>query len=175
MKNTLKWLSIVVAGGTLGFIMLVAVVIVTGARPWHTYPNPDPTAAAGATQIFPMVAEVHAQETSEEMMHGGMAMEQGMMQGETAMEQGMMSGRMGMMAQHQETAKLLDHVVASFAAIEAEKDPAALKTKLTEHGALLKQLQSKSQESMSMMGKMQEHMKTCPMMIGGMMSSETSK
>ena len=65
-----------------------------------------------------------------------------------------------MMSQHQETAKVIDQLVNSFSALENEKDPAVLKTKLAEHGALLKQLQSKFQESsgmMDMMGQMMHH------------------
>src|SRR3990172_7855091 len=65
-----------------------------------------------------------------------------------------------MMSQHQETAKVIDQLVNSFSALENEKDPAVLKNKLAEHGALLKQLQSKFQESSGMMGmtgQMMEH------------------
>ena len=150
MKNILKPLTIMVAGGALGFVFLAAGAGVTGARPWHT----DSTAAAAATQMFPMVAEVHTQEMPGEM-HGGMAMGREKMSGD-------------MMAQHQETAKLIDRIVNDFAAIENEKGPAALKSKLAEHGALLKELQ----------GKIKECMTTCPMMnstMGGNMSDKQSK
>lgn len=51
----------------------------------------------------------------------------------------------GMMAEHAEAAKLADQLVAGFAAIENEKDPAALQAKLAEHGKLLKDLQAKLQ------------------------------
>lgn len=42
-----------------------------------------------------------------------------------------------------ETSKLAGQLQKSFEAIEAEKDPAALKTKLAEHGDLLKEMQAK--------------------------------
>lgn len=51
----------------------------------------------------------------------------------------------GMMAEKEEAAKIVDQLVKSFAAIEAEKDPAALKARLAAHGVLLKELQSKNQ------------------------------
>jgi hypothetical protein len=66
----------------------------------------------------------------------------------TTGKMGMMSGDMmtqmpKMMMGQTETGKLVDQLVKSFTAIEAEKDPAALKGKLAEHGALLKELQTK--------------------------------
>lgn len=85
---------------------------------------------------------------------------------------GMMSGEMmprmmpQMMMGQTDTAKLTDVLLKSFAAIEAEKDPAALKAKLAEHGALLKQLQAKV-ESQSHMMEMMQHM-----MSGSMMTNE---
>ena len=73
----------------------------------------------------------------------------------------------GMMAEHAEVAKLVDQLVTGFEAIETEKDPAALKAELAEHGKLLKELQAKVQGKSQMMeqmhgqmqGKMQEKMK----------------
>jgi hypothetical protein len=59
------------------------------------------------------------------------------------MSSGMMAGIDGMMMKHQEAEKLADDLLKSFAAIQAEKDPAALKVKLEAHGALLKELQAK--------------------------------
>ena len=73
-------------------------------------------------------------------------------------QEGMMSP--DMMTQHQELGKMIDQLNKSFAALENEKDPAVLKNKLAEHGALLKQLQSKFQQSAGMMGmtgQMMEH------------------
>ena len=66
-----------------------------------------------------------------------------------------------MMADRAEIAKLVDELAKNFAAIEAEKDPAALKAKLAEHGKLLKELQAKLQAE----SKMMEHMHQ--MMMGG--------
>ncbi len=65
-----------------------------------------------------------------------------------------------MMSQHEELRSLIDQLSQSFASLENEKDPAVLKRKLAEHGALLKQLQSKFQQSsemMDMMGQMMHH------------------
>ena len=73
----------------------------------------------------------------------------------------MMGEMMPMMAAHAEAAKMVDQLVNGFAAIENEKDPAALKEKLAEHGKLLKELQAKLQGQSQMM----EHMHG--MMMGG--------
>ena len=48
-----------------------------------------------------------------------------------------------MMAQHGDIAKLVSRLENSFAILENEKDPALLKKELVEHGALLKDLESK--------------------------------
>jgi len=64
-----------------------------------------------------------------------------------------------------ETGNLVDRLTKSFAAIEAEKDPAALKGKLAEHGALLKELQKNVQSQSHMMDMMQHMMGGS--MIGG--------
>jgi hypothetical protein len=76
---------------------------------------------------------------------------------------GMMSGDMmsqmpQMMIGQSETAKLVDLLTKSLAAIEAEKDPAKLKDKLAEHGSLLKELQMKVQAQSHMMELMQHMM-----------------
>ena len=69
----------------------------------------------------------------------------------------------GMMAEHVETAKLVDKLVNGFAAIENEKDPAALQAKLAQHGKLLKdlqaQLQGSAQKMETMKGKMMDKAK----------------
>jgi hypothetical protein len=46
------------------------------------------------------------------------------------------------MGGHREMAQLVDQLVASLTAIEAEKDPAALAAKLAEHRKLIEQLQA---------------------------------
>jgi len=80
----------------------------------------------------------------------------------------------GMMAEHAEAAKLVDQLVNGFAAIESEKDPAALKEKLAEHGKFLKELQTKLQGQSQMMEQMHGKMMGGKMM-GGKMSIEDKK
>lgn len=65
---------------------------------------------------------------------------------------------MPMMKGQQETAKLVEQLAQSFAAIEAEKDPATLAQKLAAHGALLKELQTKTQAHGKMMDEMKAKM-----------------
>jgi hypothetical protein len=57
-----------------------------------------------------------------------------------------------MMTQHQEIGKIIDRLLESSSAMENEKDPVLLRKELAEHGALLKELQSKFQENSKMMG-----------------------
>jgi hypothetical protein len=57
-----------------------------------------------------------------------------------------------MKAEANETGKLADQLVKDFAALQAEKDPAALQQKLVAHGALLKELQAKIDAHSKMMG-----------------------
>ena len=68
-----------------------------------------------------------------------------------------------MMMGQNETAKIVDQLRNSFAAIETEKDPTALKQKLAAHGALLNELQTKIQTQFHMM-EMMQHMMDGPMM-----------
>lgn len=80
---------------------------------------------------------------------------------------GAMMSRMSQMKTMQdESAKLADELLKSFAAIEQEKDPAALKTKLAEHGKLLHELQEKLQSQSQMMDRMHQ------MMDGSKMGSQ---
>jgi len=71
----------------------------------------------------------------------------------------MMTQHQKMMTQHQEMGNLIDQLLKSFSALENEKDPVLLKTKLAEHAALLKNLQSTFQQNSAMMGmgQMDEH------------------
>jgi hypothetical protein len=62
-----------------------------------------------------------------------------------------------MMTQHEAMGKLIDQLVKGFSVLQNEKDPALLKKKLAEHGALLQELQSKFQQNSGMMGPMSEH------------------
>jgi hypothetical protein len=81
---------------------------------------------------------------------------------------GMTSGKM--MSQtvtgQSETAKLVDQLIKSFAAIETENDPTALREKLAEHALLLTKLQTTVQAQSHRMDMMQN------MMSGGMMGRE---
>ena len=92
---------------------------------------------------------------------------------------GMMSGNMmtqmpKMMMGQNETGKLVDQLMKSFAAIEADKDSASLKAKLAEHGALLKELQANTQAQSHMMDMMQ-HMMGGSMMGGTQADREGKK
>lgn len=77
-----------------------------------------------------------------------------------------MSRMSQMKTMQDESAKLADELLKSFAAIEQEKDPAALKTKLAEHGKLLHELQEKLQSQSQMMDRMHQ------MMDGSKMGSQ---
>lgn len=65
-----------------------------------------------------------------------------------------------------ETGKLVDQLMKSFAAIETENDPTALREKLAEHGLLLTELQTTVQAQSRRMDMMQN------MMSGRMMGRE---
>jgi hypothetical protein len=80
-----------------------------------------------------------------------------------------MAGMMAEMQGQQETARLVDRLLASLAAIETEKDPAALKEKLAAHRALLKELQAKVEAESGRMEKMHQ------MMGGKMHGGEPAK
>jgi hypothetical protein len=69
----------------------------------------------------------------------------------------LMMGQKMMMSQN-ETGKLVDRLIKSLAAIEAENDPAAVKERLAEHDLLLKELQANVQSQSHMMEMMQQHM-----------------
>ena len=91
------------------------------------------------------------------MMHQGM------------MGQGKMNGGMNMMGQmsshHQRVTTLMNKLMQSMDAIQSEKDPAALKSKLAEHEALLKQMRAEMTQQGAMMKSMSSQMKAnCPAM-----------
>jgi hypothetical protein len=86
----------------------------------------------------------------------------------------MMSQMPSMMMGQTDSWKLVEELQKSLAAIEAEKDPAALKAKLAEHGALLKQLQAKVLSQSHRM-EMMQHMMSGSMMGGGTTGGETKK
>jgi len=65
------------------------------------------------------------------------------------------AGQMGeMMARHQQMMSNMNKLMQSMAAIEAEKDPAALKAKLAEHRAVLEQMRSQMTHQSEMMQQM---------------------
>lgn len=76
---------------------------------------------------------------------------------------GMMGGgMMGMMGQmgnhHQQMVENMNKLMESMSAIEAEKDPAALRAKLAAHRALLEQMRGQMMQQGSMMQHMQQMM-----------------
>jgi hypothetical protein len=82
---------------------------------------------------------------------------------------GMMNGgMMGMMGQmtnhHQKMSDLMSKLMESMAAIQNEKDPEALKSKLAEHSALLKEMHDQMMQQGTMMQNMSGMMKN---MTGG--------
>jgi hypothetical protein len=93
---------------------------------------------------------------------------QGQPQSQTAPSQpgasGMMSGgMMGMMGQmtnhHQQMSALMNKLMESMTAIQDEKDPEALKSKLAEHSALLNQMHDQMMQQGTMMQNMSGMMK----------------
>ncbi len=81
-------------------------------------------------------------QTNSGMMGGGGMMGQGAGQGQGMMG-GSVTGMMGRMTtHHQQMSALMNRLMQGMAAIQNEKDPEALKTKLAEHQALLAQMQS---------------------------------
>jgi hypothetical protein len=120
----------------IAFLAIAGILIVPGARAQQQQRHPEQAKPETGPQAGPM-------------MSGGMM--SGM-----AMCQQMMTG--GTMCPHQELKSLVQQVVTSFEGIQNEKNPAALQNKLAEHGALLKELQSKIQAGCPMMDRMQGQM-----------------
>jgi len=94
---------------------------------------------------------------------GMMGQGQGMMnQGQGMMGQG--QGMMGQMTtHHQEMTTLMNKLMESMKAIQGEKDPAALKSMLADHQALLEQMRSHMTQQGKMMQMMPGQVKqSCP-------------
>ncbi len=92
------------------------------------------------------------QSQSQPGMMGGGMMGQGAGQGQ---------GMMGQMtAHHQQMSTLVNKVMESMAAIQSEKDPEALKSKLAEHQVLLNQMQGQMMQQGKMMSGQVEQ--SCP-------------
>jgi hypothetical protein len=76
---------------------------------------------------------------------------------------GMSGGMMGMMGQmtkhHQQMSDLMNKLMESMSAIQTEKDPEALKSKLAEHSALLKEMHDQMMQQGTMMQNMSGMMK----------------
>ncbi len=73
---------------------------------------------------------------------------------------GGMMGMMGQMTKHrQQMSDLMNKLMESMAAIQNEKDPEALKSKLTEHSALLKEMHDQMMQQGTMMQEMSTMMK----------------
>ena len=127
-------------------VAVVTGLFVTGAVAQHDEHHPDQTAPSDKTDAGKM---------------GGM------------MDGKMMSGNMmpQMMMGQNDTSKLVDRLMASLTAIELEKNSSARKQKLAEHGALLKELQTKVQAQSHMM-EMMQHMMAAGMMDGKMMNEK---
>jgi LytS/YehU family sensor histidine kinase len=101
-------------------------------------------------------------QTSPGMMGGGM-----MGQGQGMMGGGM-TGMMGQMtAHHEQMSALMNQLIQSMTAIQSEKDPTALKSKLAEHQALLEKMRSQMMgqaNTLKMMsGQVQQY---CPAVTG---------
>ena len=96
-------------------------------------------------------------QTNSGMMGQGAAQNQGMMSGG-------MTGMMGqMMAHHQTMSALMNKMMESMAAIQNEKDPEVLKSKLAEHQALLNQMHGQMMQQGNMMQMMSGQIKqSCP-------------
>jgi hypothetical protein len=92
---------------------------------------------------------------------------------------GMMGGgMMGMMGQmtthHQQMSALMNKMIESMTAIQNEKDPEALKSKLAEHQALMNQMRSQMNQQGNMVQMMSGQIKTsCP--AGGDVSKTPSQ
>ena len=121
------------------------------------------TLCIGAVLLMP-AGGVLAQNTQDQTKPGMMDKNMtGMME---------MMGMIGQMtAQHQDMSDLMKKLTQSLAAIQSEKDPSALKSKLAEHAALLDQMRSKMMQHQDMMQKMSGMM---PGMMSGMMDGMMS-
>ncbi len=119
-------------------------------------------AVAGLASILALgaAAQQQGQTTPSQPNAGMMGQGQGMMGG------GMMGGGTTgqMMAHHQQMTELMNKLMQSMTAIQNEKDPAALRTKLAEHQALLAQMRDQMTQQGGMMQNMSgQAQRNCPM------------
>lgn len=102
-------------------------------------------------------------QTTQGQTNSGMKGDAMMGQGQGMMGQGMM-GMMGQMStHHQQMMTLMNKMMESMAAIQSEKDPEALKSKLAEHQALMNQMRSQMMQQGKMMQMMNGQInQSCP-------------
>ena len=96
-----------------------------------------------------LVATLTAQTGSSQDKMGQMKAK--MAQMKAKMETKMAESKSDEMSHHREITQLVDKVAQTFAAVQAEKDPAALAQKLAAHEAVIKELQAKIAEHEKMM------------------------
>jgi hypothetical protein len=97
------------------------------------------------------------QTTSGQSVPGMMGQDRGMMNG------GMMGTTKQMATHHRQMSTLMSKLMASMTAIQNEKDPQALKSKLAEHQALLNQMHSEMMQQGKKMQMMSSQVKdNCP-------------
>lgn len=137
--------------GTLTSAVLAATLLIFGIG----------AAAQRSSQDQTQKDQTNQGQSKPGMMGGGM-----MGQGQGMMGQG--QGMMGMMDQmtthHQQMSTLMNKLMESMAAIQNEKDPAALKSKLAEHQTLLNQMRSQMMGQRKRMQMMSGQIKqSCPM------------
>jgi hypothetical protein len=130
--------------GTLTSAVLAATLLIFGIGAAAQRSSQDQTQQDQTTQG----------QSKPGMMGGGM-MGQG---------QGMMGMMDQMTTHHQQMSTLMNKLMESMAAIQNEKDPAALKSKLAEHQTLLNQMRSQMMGQRKRMQMMSGQIKqSCPM------------
>ncbi len=130
--------------GTLTSAVLAATLLIFGIGAAAQRSSQDQTQQDQTTQG----------QSKPGMMGGGM-MGQG---------QGMMGMMEQMTTHHQQMSTLMNKLMESMAAIQNEKDPAALKSKLAEHQTLLNQMRSQMMGQRKRMQMMSGQIKqSCPM------------
>jgi ElaB/YqjD/DUF883 family membrane-anchored ribosome-binding protein len=133
----------------MGMLAAVLGAFTVGAAAQHEEHHPQSQTNQPLAQNVPTPAP-----SQSGMMNGG-KMADGMM----GMMMNMMMGQVDqMMTQHQQMNDTMNKLMQSMAAIESEKDPAALKTKIAEHRALMEQMRGQMMQQGGMM----------QMMMGGM-------
>jgi uncharacterized coiled-coil protein SlyX len=117
-------------------------------------------AGLASTLAIGALAQKQSQTSPNQPNPGMMGQGQGMLGG------GLMMGMMGQMTtHHQQMTELMNKLIQNMAAIQNEKDPAALKANLAEHQALLEQMRDQMTQQGGMMHNMSGQIQqSCPMM-----------